>query len=122
MMMKKYRLGLATAVTLALSVCLLIFGDAFAVSSAQRRAARAQPNTAAVYGVRAYGARGDGRTVDTPAVNRAIEAAAAAGGGTVHFPAGTYLCFSVRLKSNVALHLDAGSVILAADPAEHRSE
>src|SRR5215207_3916253 len=90
-------------------------------ASAQRRAAaRAQPNDAAVYSVRAYGARGDGRTLDTPAVNRAIEAAAAAGGGTVHFPAGTYLCFSIRLKSNVALHLDAGSVILAADPAQEK--
>jgi polygalacturonase len=89
-------------------------------ASAQRRAARAQANTPAVYGVRAYGARGDGRTVDTPAVNRAIEAAAAAGGGTVHFPAGTYLCFSIRLKSNVTLHLDAGATILAADPAEHK--
>jgi polygalacturonase len=86
-------------------------------ASAQRRAARTQPNDAAVYSVRAYGARGDGKTVDTPAVNRAIEAAAAAGGGTVHFPAGTYLCFSIRLKSNVALHLDQGSIILAADPA-----
>ena len=86
-------------------------------ASAQRRAAgRAQPNDAAVYSVRVYGARGDGKTVDTPAVNRAIEAAAAMGGGTVHFPAGTYLCFSIRLKSNVSLHLDSGATILAADP------
>jgi polygalacturonase len=90
-------------------------------ASAQRRtAARAQPNDAAVYSVRAYGARGDGKTVDTPSVNRAVEAAAAAGGGTVHFPAGTYLCFSIRLKSNVALHLDAGATILAADPAQDK--
>src|SRR5215207_4019838 len=90
-------------------------------ASAQRRAAaRAQPNDAAVYSVRAYGARGDGRTVDSGAVNRAVEAAAAMGGGTVHFPAGTYLCFSIRLKSNVALHLDAGATILAADPAQDK--
>ena len=85
-------------------------------ATAQRRAARTQPDDPAVYSVRAYGARGDGKTVDTPAVNRAIEAAAAAGGGTVHFPAGTYLCFSMRLKSNVALRLEHGAVILAADP------
>ncbi len=45
-----------------------------------------------VYNVRAMGAAGDGRTVDTPAINKAIEAAARAGGGTVLFPAGTYLC------------------------------
>jgi polygalacturonase len=89
-------------------------------ASAQRRTARTQPNDAAVYSVRAYGARGDGRTLDTPAVNRAIEAAAAAGGGTVRFPAGTYLCFSIRLKSNVGLHLDHGAIILAADPSKDR--
>lgn len=89
-------------------------------ASAQRRSARPRPNDARAYSVRAYGARGDGQTLDTPAVNRAIEAAAAAGGGTVHFPAGTYLCFSIRLQSNVALHLDAGATILAADPAEHK--
>ena len=119
--MTKYRLRLATAVTLALSASLLVFDGHSSASSAQRRAgARTQPNAAGVYSVRAYGARGDGRTVDTPAVNRAIDAAAAAGGGTVHFPAGTYLCFSIRLKSNVALHLDAGATILAADPAEHK--
>ena len=41
--------------------------------------------------------------MDTPAVNRAIAAAAAAGGGTVHFPAGAYACHSIRLKSFVTL-------------------
>jgi polygalacturonase len=61
-----------------------------------------------------YGAKGDGSAVDTPAVNRAIEAAAAAGGGTVHFPAGVYLCYSIHLKSRVGLYLDQGAVILAA--------
>ncbi len=68
-----------------------------------------------IFNVRAYGATGDGKTVDTPAVNRAIEAAAAAGGGVVLFPAGTYLCFSIRLRSEVHLELLQGSVILAAD-------
>ena len=41
------------------------------------------------YEVTAFGAKGDGHTLDSPAINRAIEAAAAAGGGTVSFPAGT---------------------------------
>ncbi len=68
-----------------------------------------------IFDVRTYGATGDGKTVDTPAINRAIEAAAASGGGTVLFPAGTYLCFSIRLKSHVGLHLSQGSTILAAD-------
>lgn len=73
-------------------------------------------NASARFDVRHYGAVGDGKTVDTPAINRAIEAAAAAGGGTVIVPAGEYLCYSIRLKSNVALFLDQGAVILAADP------
>lgn len=74
------------------------------------------PNQAAGFDVRAFGARGDGATIDSPAINRAIEAAAAAGGGTVRFPAGNYLCFSIHLKSNVALFLDQGAVMVAADP------
>jgi Pectate lyase superfamily protein len=68
-----------------------------------------------LFDIRTYGAVGDGKTVDTPAINKAIEAAAAAGGGTVLFPAGTWLCFSIHLKSHVALYLGQGSTILAAD-------
>src|SRR3989442_10579598 len=75
-----------------------------------------------VYDVRAFGAKGDGKTVDTAAINKAIDAAAAAGGGTVRFPAGAYLSFSIHLKSNIALYLDQGSTIVAADPvADHGS-
>ncbi|MGC4072204.1 MAG: glycoside hydrolase family 28 protein [Nibricoccus sp.] len=72
-----------------------------------------------LYDVRAFGAVGDGQALDTDAINRAIEAAHAAGGGTVYFPAGTYLSFSIRLKSNLTLHLGAGATIRAADPAKH---
>jgi polygalacturonase len=70
-----------------------------------------------VYDVAAFGAMGDGKTIDSPAINRAIEEAASAGGGTVYFRAGNYLCYSIHLKSNVALHLDQGATIVAADPA-----
>ncbi len=65
------------------------------------------------FNVRAFGAKGDGAATDSPAINRAIDAASAAGGGTVLFPAGVYLSYSIRLKSNVGLHLDHGAVILA---------
>jgi len=68
-----------------------------------------------IFDVRKFGAAGDGKTLDTGAVNHAIEAAAAAGGGVVLFPAGTYLSFSIRLKSQVHLHLEQGCTILAAD-------
>ena len=68
-----------------------------------------------LFDIRTYGAVGDGKTVDTPAINKAIEAAAAVGGGTVFFPSGTWLCFSIRLKSYVELYLAQGAMIVAAD-------
>src|SRR5258708_5235707 len=67
------------------------------------------------YNIRTFGATGDGKTPDTPAINKAIDAAAAAGGGTVYFPAGTYASYSINLKSNVSLYIDQGATILAAD-------
>jgi polygalacturonase len=67
------------------------------------------------FDVRTFGATGDGKTVDSPAINKAIEAAAAAGGGTVIFPSGTYVCFSIRLKSKVGLFLAQGCTIEAAE-------
>jgi len=63
--------------------------------------------------VRNMGATGDGKTLDSPAINRAIEAAAASGGGMVYFPAGVYASYSIRLKSHVTLYLDSGAAILA---------
>ena len=78
-----------------------------------------------VYNVREFGAKGDGKTLDSPAINAAIEAAVKDGGGQVLLPAGTYLSGSIRLKSNIDLHLAAGCTILAApasmkayDPSE----
>ncbi len=67
------------------------------------------------YDVKAFGAKGDGKTLDTTAINSAIRAAASAGGGTVRFPPGSYLCYSIHLKGNIALHLGPGSTIVAAD-------
>jgi len=66
------------------------------------------------FNVRAYGAAGDGKQLDSPAIDKAISAAAAAGGGTVLVPAGTYLCGSIHLKSNIHLLIDAGATILGA--------
>jgi len=68
------------------------------------------------YDVTEQGAVGDGRTLDTAAINRTIESAAADGGGTVYFPAGKYLSYSIHLKSNITLYLSQGAVIVAAEP------
>jgi polygalacturonase len=84
-------------------------------SPAEAKSGAADANCG-IFDVKLFGAVGDGKAIDTPAINRAIEAAASSGGGTVRFPAGTYLCFSIRLKSNVALFLDQNATILAADP------
>ena len=66
------------------------------------------------FNVRTYGAVGDGKNLDSPAINKAINAAAEAGGGTVFVPAGTYLSGSIRMKSNIHLLVDAGATILGA--------
>jgi hypothetical protein len=72
---------------------------------------------ASTYNVRDFRAKGDGLTLDHAAINQAIEKACNNGGGRVVLPAGTYLCGSIRLKSNVELHLMAGARILAAPAA-----
>jgi polygalacturonase len=64
--------------------------------------------------VKAFGAAGDGKTLDTPAIDKAIRSASVAG-GTVVFGPGKYLCYSLHLKSNVALYLSPGATIIAAD-------
>ena len=71
-------------------------------------------NAAGIYNVRDFGAKGDGTALDSPAINKAIEAAALAGGGTVRLPAGMYLAVSVHLKSNITLFLDQGATLKAA--------
>ncbi len=99
---------------------LLKLGSAFGLVGAANASFAAAPpprGTASplFFDVRTFGARGDGKSLDTPAINAAIDAAAAAGGGTVILPAGTYLCFSIHLRSRVHLYLSQGATILAAD-------
>ena len=76
--------------------------------------------SASSYNVRDFGAKGDGKTLDHVAINQTIEKACDNGGGQVVLPAGTYLCGSIHLKSNVELHLMAGAKILAA-PAQMKA-
>ena len=66
------------------------------------------------FSVRKYGAIGDGKILDSPAINAAITACNAAGGGIVYVSPGNYLCGTVILKSNVTLYLEAGATILGS--------
>lgn len=69
-----------------------------------------------VYDVKSYGARGDGTTDDAAAINAAITAANAAGGGTVYFPAGDYKTDSqVTLQSNIELRGDMNARLTPSD-------
>jgi polygalacturonase len=78
-----------------------------------------QPGASDVFNVRDFGAVGDGKTLDSPAINKAIDACAAAGGGTVYLPAGTYLSGSIHMKSYINLDIGAGAEILGAPQAMH---
>ncbi len=69
-----------------------------------------------VYNVKDYGAIGDGKHIDSPAINEALAQAAQRGGGTVVLPKGTYLSYSIHLQSNVTLRLEEGAVLKAAAP------
>ena len=63
------------------------------------------------YNVRHFGAVADGKSNDADAINKAITACNAAGGGTVFVSSGVYATGSIRLKSNVTLAVDAGATL-----------
>lgn len=91
----------------------LLPGVALAVATA----ADAAPRPAVgkdILDVRAFGARGDGTTRDTAAIQAAVDTAGAAGGGTVVLPAGTFLSGTVELRSHVTLHLTRGATLLGS--------
>ena len=67
-----------------------------------------------------FGAVGDGATLDTRALQAAIDAAAQTGGGTVLVPAGKYVSGAIFLREHITLFLDAGAVLLGSEnPADY---
>ena len=81
-----------------------------------------------MYDVKTYGAAGDGKQLDSPFIQKAIDACAAAGGGTVVIGPGTYLCGTMHLKSHVHIQIEMGALILGSknmtdfDPFEETTE
>jgi polygalacturonase len=67
----------------------------------------------ALFNVRRFGAKGSGRTKDTRAIQRAMEAAGREG-GCVYFPPGQYRCGTLRLRSHVTLQLETGATLITA--------
>lgn len=96
----------------------LIGGSKLAVESRQSDKAAADDRGARVYNVRDFGARGDGVTLDTAAVQGAIDACATDGGGTVLVPGGVFLIGSLEIKSNVALRIAASGKLLGSGHAK----
>ena len=72
------------------------------------------------YNILNYGAKGDGKTLSTEAIQKAIDRCFEQGGGIVTIPPGEYLTGTIILKSNVCLNLEKGSVLLGSpDPADY---
>lgn len=69
--------------------------------------------SAAVFNVTNYGTHGDGKQLDTPFIQKAIDKCYEAGGGRVYVPAGIYLVGTLNLRSNVELYLENGATLKA---------
>ncbi len=80
-------------------------------------AAYAQTNRA-TFDVRRYGAQGDGQTLDTEAIQQAIDSCHRAGGGKVYLAGGTFVSGTLYLKSYVTLYLEAGAVLRGSNNLE----
>jgi polygalacturonase len=76
---------------------------------------------ARIYNVRDHGAKGDGKTLDTKAIQTAIDLCNKANGGTVLIPAGDFICGTIELKSNVTLHLSVQGRLLGSTRREDYS-
>src|SRR5690606_41704357 len=90
---------------------LLGAGAAFAAAPS---VVRANGSLSGFFDVTKFGAKGDGKTIDSPAINAAIAEAVKAGGGTVAVPKGQYLSFSRRVYDNITLLISVGVIISAS--------
>lgn len=93
---------------------------AIAIVGATMVSARNPETVAApgIYDIRDYGAKGEGKSLNTLAIQAAIDACSASGGGQVLIPPGTFLSGTLQLKSDVTLHLAAGAKLLGSPKRE----
>jgi polygalacturonase len=116
--MKRLGMFLGAATVLAVTA---VQGTALAAPSTPHRALTTTSQSpvtvasATVFNVKNYGATGNGSTNDSGAINKAVTAANAAGGGIVEFPSGSYKSANtIHLKSNVTIQLDSGAKVLGS--------
>src|SRR5205823_3209319 len=99
----------AWVVIFAVGASVNVITAAESISPPERLAADRVPSQ--TFNVLDYGAIADGRSINTNAIRKAINACAAAGGGRVWLPAGTYLTGPIVLKSGIDLHVAEGATI-----------
>ncbi|HET7537171.1 MAG TPA: glycosyl hydrolase family 28-related protein, partial [Candidatus Didemnitutus sp.] len=116
-------LGRVTTPVLAASFGSTLVTDSAAADSRTMAASAGESSLGArIYDVRRFGAKGDGATLDTAAVQAAIDACHRDRGGVVSVPAGDFVVGTVELKSNVTLRLAAqGRLLGSANPADYRA-
>jgi len=108
--------ALATAVAAALPE---IASAQTATDSSTGSLASTSPLPGAIYDITQFGAKGDGKTLDSDAVQRAIDQCHVNGGGTVLVPRGTFVVGTLELKSNVTLHLAVAGKLLGSPDINH---
>src|SRR5260370_18839367 len=94
---------------LTLFSALLLGGSATLGAEAAHAAQAANAGPKDSYNIRAFGAVGDGKSLDSPSINQAIEACAKAGGGTVYVPPGNYPAATLPLKRHIHPVLGEGA-------------
>ena len=115
-------LGRVSARTLVASLGVGLGAQAGAAEFPASGASSGTSLGAGIYNIREYGAKGDGTTLDTTAVQAAIDHCAQDGGGTVLVPAGDFVIGTVELKSDITVHLSArGRLLGSADIAHYRA-
>jgi Glycosyl hydrolases family 28 len=95
-----------------------VFGLGGLSSPPENRLAPAGQPTS-VQNVRAFGAMGNGKVLETGSIQRAVDACSDLGGGVVYFPPGSYLTGTIFLKGKVSLYLEAGATLLGSTQLEH---
>ncbi|MEP9357551.1 glycoside hydrolase family 28 protein [Sphingomonas sp. KR3-1] len=112
--------GASAALGLAPRFAFAAEGDPWARAAAIARTVKAPVFPARDFDITAFGAKGDGTTLNTRAIAAAIAACSAAGGGRVVVPAGRFLTGAVHLKSGVNLHVTRDATLLfSTDPAHY---